>query len=59
MIGRLYDRIQECKTEKELESICDEIEELAMSDSITASEYIHLSEALDDQLSYLVSEGLV
>lgn len=55
----IINRVEDCRTEVELEEVSDMADEAVQAKLITKKAYKAIEEALDDRLSYLVAEGLV
>lgn len=55
----IINRVEDCRTEAELEEVSDMADEAVQAKLITKKAYKAIEEALDDRLSYLVAEGLV
>ena len=53
-----FNRICDCKTIKEVETLYDEIDDAASGRVITKRAYKWLSEECDDRISYLIEQEL-
>lgn len=55
----IINRVENCRTEAELEEVSDMAEQAVQAKLITKKAYKAVEEVLDDRLGYLVVEGLV
>lgn len=55
----LFNRVESCTTEEDLEKVLDMAEEAVQAGYIMKKAFKGIEEAVDERISYLVEEGLI